>query len=176
MIGANGFRSLEDEVRIRLADNPELKLFALVDGARYLTLESRLDQAPGRWQWLLAGTELDAIKQGGPALLQLEERSDLQHWLVNRDRKEPLVSWLLSTKSFEVLSQHLGSLLFTRLPDGRKSLFRYYNPVVRRALDGVLDKEQRQLMMRPIEHWLVWQPLESRYLPLDADTQRGQHA
>jgi hypothetical protein len=176
MSRANGFRSIEDEVRIRLADNPELKLFALVDGARYLTLGSRLDQASGRWQWLLAGTELDAIKQGGPALVQLDKRSDFQHWLADRDRKEPWVSWLLSTKSFEALSQHLGSLLFTRLPDGRKSLFRYYNPVVRRALASVLTTEQRQQMMRPIEHWLVWQPLESRYLPLDADIQGGQHA
>ncbi|MFY1021764.1 DUF4123 domain-containing protein [Ectopseudomonas khazarica] len=176
MSGANSFRSIEDEVRIRLAINPELKLFALVDGARYLTLESRLIQASGHWQWLLAGTELDAIKQGGPALVQLDERCDLQHWLVNRDRKEPLVSWLMSAKSFETLSQHLGSLLFTRLPDGRKSLFRYYNPIVRRALDSVLSKEQRQQMMRPIEHWLVWQPLESRYLPLDVDMQGGQHA
>ena len=172
----NGFRSIEDELRIRLSDKPGLKLFALVDGARYLTLGKRLDQASDRWQWLLDGTELDAIKQGGPALVQLEERSDLQNWLVDRDRKEPLVSWLLSTKSFEVLSQHLGSLLFTRLTDGRKSLFRYYNPVVRRALDSVLNKEQRQQMMRPIEHWLVWQPLESRYLPLYEDTQGGQHA
>jgi len=173
---SNGFRSIEDELRIRLSDKPGLKLFALVDGARYLTLGKRLDQASDRWQWLLDGTELDAIKQGGPALVQLEERSDLQNWLVDRDRKEPLVSWLLSTKSFEVLSQHLGSLLFTRLTYGRKSLFRYYNPVVRRALDSVLNKEQRQQMMRPIEHWLVWQPLESRYLPLDEDTQGGQHA
>ncbi len=176
MSTANGFRGIEDELRIRLADNPELKLFALVDGARYLTLATRLDKVSDRWQWLLADTELDAIKQGGPALVQLEESSELQHWLVNRDRKDPWVSWLLSTKSFETLSQHLGSLLFTRLPDGRKSLFRYYNPIVRRALDSVLTTEQRQQMMRPIEHWLVWQPLESRYLLLDADIQGGQHA
>lgn len=41
----NGFRSIEDELRIRLSDKPGLKLFALVDGARYLTLGKRLDQA-----------------------------------------------------------------------------------------------------------------------------------
>lgn len=170
-----GPRGIDDELKVRLADIPELQLFALVDGAKYLTLSNRLDRASSRWQWLLAGTELDTIKQAGPALVHLKGDSDLQSWLVGRDYKEPWVSWLMSTHGFDVLAQHLGSLLITRLPDGRKSLLRYYNPVVRRALDSVLTVEQRQQMMWPINHWLVWQPLETRYLPMDADIHGRPH-
>ncbi|MCU1717545.1 DUF4123 domain-containing protein [Pseudomonas sp. 5P_3.1_Bac2] len=169
----DGFRGINDEVRARLAEIPDLQLYALVDGAKYLTLGNRLDSSSTQWQWLLAGTELETIKHAGPALVHLKDDGDLQNWLVSRDRKEPWVCWLMSTHGFDVLVKHLGSLLFTRLPDGRKSLFRYYNPTVRRSLDSVLTVEQRQQMMGPVNHWLVWQPLGTRYLAMEAASHGG---
>jgi hypothetical protein len=168
MSSSYGLRMIDAELRARLVDTPDLKLYALIDGAKYLTLSNRLDRSSSQWQWLLAGTELDAIKHAGPALVRLKNDGDLQSWLVSRDHKEPWVSWLMSTHGFDVLAKHLASLLFTRLPDGRTSLFRYYNPVVRRALESVLTVEQRRQMMEPINHWLVWQPLETRYMTMEA--------
>ena len=157
-------------MRQRRVKNPQLKHYALVDGASYLTLGNRFSSAGDalQWQWLLEGTELDGIKHAGPALVAFTEdnaRSDgLLEWLISRDVSSPLVSWLWSETPFESLAKHLRSNLFTRLPDGRRALFRYYNPTVRRALQGVLSEAQHAELMRPVAYWQVWQPLENDYL------------
>ena len=154
----------------RRVKNPQLKHYALVDGASYLTLGNRFSSAGDalQWQWLLEGTELDGIKHAGPALVAFNEdktrSGELLEWLIGRDVTSPLVSWLWSVQPFEPLAEHLRGNLFTRLPDGRKALFRYYNPTVRRALQGVLSEAQEAELMRPIAYWQVWQPLENDYL------------
>lgn len=158
-----------------------LTLYGLVDGARYLTLDKRLEQAGEavRFQWLLEGSELDGIRHAGPVLVAFPHdaaNDDFRSWLVARDRKAPLVSWLWSAEPFAVLAQHYKDLLFTRLPDGRRSLFRYYNPTVRRSLDLVLTGEQRAALMQPVQAWLVWQPLQGGYLSYARDAQEVAHA
>lgn len=146
------------------------KLYALVDGARYLTLGKRLEDAAGsvHFQWLLAGSELDEISHAGPVLVEFSNanalRNDFLDWLIARDKQSPLVSWLWSGQSFTVMAQHHRGLLFTQLPDGRRSLFRYYNPNVRRALEQVVTASQRQELMRHISQWQIWQPLQGGYL------------
>lgn len=151
------------------AHSPNLLLYALIDGARYRTLGDRLDREAGlHWQWLLAGTELNDLRQAGPALVRMDQANAFRDWLITRDRKTPLVSWLLSDIDFEALARHLGDQLFVRMPDGRRALFRYYNPLVRRALENVLSGEQRAQLMAPIPYWLTWQPLEDRCLVIDA--------
>lgn len=158
-----------------------LNLYGLVDGARYLTLDKRLDDAADsiRFQWLLAGTELDGIRHAGPALVAFSQAAASDAflgWLNARDRRTPMVSWLWSAEPFALLADHYKRLLFTRLPDGRRSLFRYYNPTVRRSLDLVLTPEQRTELMQPVREWLVWQPLQGNYLSYVGDAQETAHA
>ncbi|MCP1478162.1 MULTISPECIES: DUF4123 domain-containing protein [Pseudomonas] len=169
-------------IRHCLEQHPETRLYVLVDGARYMTLENRLDAAGAaiRVEWLLAATELDEISRGGPALVEFmtdsDEASQLLDWLIERDQKSPLVSWLWSERSFEALSNHLKSHLFSRLPDGRMALFRYYNPIVRRSLEAVLDSEQRMALMLPLDRWQIWQPLVLAYQTYYRVGQEARHA
>lgn len=161
--------------------DPTLTLYALVDGARYLTLGKRLENASDafRFQWLLEGGELDGIRHGGPALVEFPQAAlphDFLSWLTERDRRDPMVSWLWSSESFTTLATHYTQLLFTRLPDGRRSLFRYYNPTVRRSLDLVLTGEQQAALMQPVREWLVWQPLQGSYLSYTRKSQEATHA
>jgi len=150
--------------------NPDLHHYALVDGARYLTLEKRFNE-PGdrvRWQWLLEGTELDEIKHAGAALVSFTDEDaasdQLLQWLIGRDQQSPMVSWLWSRQPFDMVAAHLKSQLFTRLPDGRRALFRYYNPTVRQALEPVLTDTQRSELMAGILYWQTWRPLQRDYL------------
>lgn len=169
-------------IRHCLEQHPETRLYVLVDGARYLTLEKRLDAAGTaiRVQWLLAATELDEISRAGPVLVEFlqdsAEAAELLDWLIARDQKSPLVSWLWSERSFEALSHYLKSHLFTRLPDGRTALFRYYNPTVRRGLETVLDSEQRMALMLPLDRWQIWQPLVLAYQTYYRVGQEARHA
>lgn len=167
---ASQTKRMHQEIRKRRTKNPLLQHYALVDGARYVTLANRFSK-PGdsvQWQWLLEGSELDGIKHAGPALVAFKEGDarniELLEWLIDRDEASPLVSWLWSPQPFGPLAKHLRDNLFTRLPDGRRALFRYYNPTVRRALETVLSEEQRANLMRPIAYWQIWQPLENDYL------------
>ncbi len=151
------------------------RLYALVDGARYLTLGKRLEDAAGRihFQWLLAGSELDEISHAGPALVEFPGvhagGNDFLDWLIARDKQSPLVSWLWSGQLFEVMAEHYRRLLFTQLPDGRRSLFRYYNPNVRRALEQVVTPAQRRELMRYVGRWQIWQPLQGGYLDYEGE-------
>ncbi|MGE7957075.1 DUF4123 domain-containing protein [Pseudomonas sp. NPDC089530] len=171
-----------NHIRHCLEQHPETRLYVLVDGACYLTLENRLDAAGAaiRVQWLLADTELDEISRGGPALVEFlqdsAEATELLDWLIARDQKSPLVSWLWSERSFDALSNHLKAHLFTRLPDGRTALFRYYNPTVRRGLETVLDSEQRMALMLPLDRWQIWQPLVLAYQTYYRVEQEARHA
>lgn len=165
--------SLQTIQRARRA-NPDLRHYALVDGARYLTLTKRFDEPGDRvqWQWLLEGTELDEIKHAGPALVTFTDEDPLSDqlllWLIGRDQQSPLVSWLWSEQGFETLADHLKSQLFTRLPDGRRALFRYYNPTVRQALEPVLTETQQAELMSGILFWQTWRPLQRDYLTFTA--------
>jgi len=67
-------RSIEEALRLGRAHSPNLLLYALIDGARYRTLGDRLDREAGlHWQWLLAGTELNDLRQAGPALVRMDQ-------------------------------------------------------------------------------------------------------
>ncbi|WP_048315117.1 DUF4123 domain-containing protein, partial [Pseudomonas aeruginosa] len=61
------------------APTPDSRLFALADGARYLTLDTRLEKAAGeiRSRWLLAGSELDEIAHAGPVLIEFMDSAPL---------------------------------------------------------------------------------------------------
>jgi hypothetical protein len=154
--------------------NPDLRHYALVDGAGYLTLTKRFNEPGDRvhWQWLLEGTELDEIKHAGPALLTFTDEDassdQLLQWLIGRDQQSPLVSWLWSEQGFETVAAHLKSQLFTQLPDGRRALFRYYNPTVRQALEAVLTEKQQAELMTGILYWQTWRPLQQDYLTFTA--------
>ena len=112
------------------APTPDSRLFALADGARYLTLDTRLEKAAGeiRSRWLLAGSELDEIAHAGPVLIEFMDSAPLSSsgeflgWLRDWDRRSPMASWLWSRASFENLAKHFAGLLFTRMPDGRRAL------------------------------------------------------
>lgn len=162
--------------------SPVSRLFALVDGARYLTLNKRLEEAGDslRFHWLLSAGVLDEIRHAGPVLVQLPDSRSGSYgafgdWLIARDQKTPMVSWLWSEQSFDVLSEYHKTLLFSRMPDGRQALFRYYSPEVRRALDKVVSPAQIRQLMRHVDDWLVWQPLQGCYLSYDSAPVEEHH-
>lgn len=166
------------------APTPDSRLFALADGARYLTLDTRLEKAAGEIssRWLLARSELDEIAHAGPVLIEFMDSAPLSSsgeflgWLRDWDRRSPMASWLWSRASFENLAKHFAGLLFTRMPDGRRALLRYYSPEVRRALEQVMTARQWTQVMAPLERWQVWQPLQGGYLVYDRETERTADA
>ncbi|CAI8996318.1 hypothetical protein EMIT0324P_60056 [Pseudomonas chlororaphis] len=81
------------------------RLLALIDGARYLTLNKRLEEADDsiRFHWLLSAGALDEIRHAGPVLVEFpDSRSGLRgafgNWLITRDQQAPMVSWLWSDR------------------------------------------------------------------------------
>ncbi len=165
------------------APTPDSRLFALADGARYLTLDTRLERPRGNQLALAAGRgELDEIAHAGPVLIEFMDSAPLSSsgeflgWLRDWDRRSPMASWLWSRASFENLAKHFAGLLFTRMPDGRRALLRYYSPEVRRALEQVMTARQWTQVMAPLERWQVWQPLQGGYLVYDRETERTADA
>jgi len=142
-------RSIEEALRLGRAHSPNLLLYALIDGARYRTLGDRLDREAGlHWQWLLAGTELNDLRQAGPALVRMDQANALidpaeDHSEKARPSPPIKVEWhFLQRIVYQYCSAEYRKM-------GLTNLVAFWNPMPGSAEHGDYleqrNREQRQL-------------------------------
>lgn len=142
-------RSIEEALRLGRAHSPNLLLYALIDGARYRTLGDRLDREAGlHWQWLLAGTELNDLRQTGPALVRMDQANALidpaeDHSEKARPSPPIKVEWhFLQRIVYQYCSAEYRKM-------GLTNLVAFWNPMPGSAEHGDYleqrNREQRQL-------------------------------
>jgi len=142
-------RSIEEALRLGRAHSPNLLLYALIDGARYRTLGDRLDREAGlHWQWLLAGTELNDLRQAGPALVRMDQANALidpaeDHSEKARPSPPIKVEWhFLQRTVYQYCSAEYRKM-------GLTNLVAFWNPMPGSAEHGDYleqrNREQRQL-------------------------------
>lgn len=146
---ASVVRSIEEALRLGRAHSPNLLLYALIDGARYRTLGDRLDREAGlHWQWLLAGTELNDLRQAGPALVRMDQANALidpaeDHSEKARPSPPIKVEWhFLQRIVYQYCSAEYRKM-------GLTNLVAFWNPMPGSAEHGDYleqrNREQRQL-------------------------------
>lgn len=133
---------------------PELRLYALVDGARYQTQSNkRLLAASGLFP-LFEGTPDAALSHAGPWLVDVASvAKSFFDELATLERDVPCLSWLISPQDLDGLAQLLQLKLDVRLPDGRCALLRFWDPRVLAHLAQTLDNWQREEFFSYIHEW-----------------------
>ena len=138
------------------------RLFALLDLAPHEGLLPNLTRIEAGLQWksLFDGTPEEALLEAAPILVEMPldfESRPLVRELVKAERAAPSVSWLRTGLSFRDLFIHLQPFLDADLPDGRKALFRFYDPRTLFSIRSGLgaDKFGRSLF-EPISAWWLW--------------------
>jgi len=132
-------------------------LYALVDGLEYERLF--------RDEILKSDTILPLFIQpnnqdvafAGPWLFNIEQLNDeWQERVIKLEQSYPSVSWLISSLSFDHLSNHLERKLHLTLEDNRYALLRYYDPRVLTRLPTVLTPAQFKLFTLQIDEWIYY--------------------
>lgn len=136
------------------AVNPELRLYALVDGLQYQQHRGfPLHSQRGLNMPLLRDTDGEALADAGPWLFDLEQDRGWLGVFEELSQQRPAVVWLLTEKPLNILAQLLQARLDTELPDGQRALLRFYDPRVLGKLQPVLDKEQRHSFFDAAHAW-----------------------
>lgn len=146
---ASVVRSIDEALRLGRTHSPDLQAYALIDGARYRTLGDRFEREAGlRWQWLLAGTELNDLRQAGPALVRMDQANALidpaeDHSEKARPSPPIKVEWhFLQRIVYQYCSAEYRKM-------GLTNLVAFWNPMPGSAEHGDYleqrNREQRQL-------------------------------
>jgi Domain of unknown function (DUF4123) len=133
---------------------PELRLYALVDGAQYEThREERLTPRNGL-SALFEGTPDAALAHAGPWLADTAALSEKEvNDLATLEREAPAVSWLIASLDLMGLTQLLQLQIDMKLPDSRTALLRFWDPRVLVSMAQLLEPKQRESFFAHIEEW-----------------------
>lgn len=133
---------------------PELRLYALIDGAQYQTCRGEWLTSRAGMYALFMGTEDAALAHAGPWLVDTEQTGEaFTEDLIALEHEAPAVSWLISALTLDGLAQVLQLNLDVRLPDGRNALLRFWDPRVLVSLVELLNADQREAFFAHIYEW-----------------------
>lgn len=133
---------------------PSLRLYALVDGAKFeMKREARINRKPGFYS-LFEGTPDSALAHAGPWLVDAEIAEDaFVEDLAKLELETGTITWLIAPQSLEGLGQLFQLSLDTKMPDGRTVLLRFWDPRVLASLSEILSAEQWQTSFGYVHEW-----------------------
>lgn len=68
-----------------------------------------------------------------------------------------MFSLIETSLSKQALIKHLQPFLQAEMPNGELALFRFYDPFITQVLDKMLDKQEYQTLLKPLNNWWVQQ-------------------
>jgi hypothetical protein len=160
---SNAVREFERAVTSGVARPSGCRCFALLDLAPHEGLLPKLTRAEGDLQWksLFDGTPEEALLDGAPILIELPSAPNnaaLRRELVAAERSSPSVSWLWTSLSLRDLFLHVQPFLDADMPNGRKALFRFYDPRTLTSIRSGLGSDKLgKSLFEPISEWWLWQ-------------------
>jgi hypothetical protein len=133
---------------------PELRLYALVDGAQYRAEVGATLAAQEGFYSLFTGTLDAALGHAGPWLIDAEfAGKPMIEALAALEQASPAVTWLIAQQNLAGLAKLLQLNLDIELPDGRTALLRFWDPRVLFNLADLLDPSQRETFFAHIKEW-----------------------
>ena len=142
--------------------------YAVLDGAVSPAVSELLKSSGAWFRSLYEGSTAVAIAPFGPFLVDLRTVPELLPHLLQLGWGRSWGVFLKSPASFEQVRRHLRTLLLARAEDGRKLLFRFYDPRVLPAFISGLQSSQRGEFFEVIESFLVESGVEDEVLLLSA--------
>lgn len=154
----------ERSVLSATARYPGHRFFALIDLAPHEGLLKKLVRANdsgARWKSLFDGTPEESLLDGAPILVELSTQprhKALLRVLLSAESASPSVTWICCRLSLEDLFLHLQPFIDADMPNGRKALFRFYDPRILSAIrDGLGSDPLGKALFTPTSEWWLWQ-------------------
>jgi len=124
---------LVDTLYQQLFGDPELKTYAVLDGAPIPDLLEHLEaDAPDHF-CLYRGELSDELAEAAPYLVQLQPNTPFTDWLLSEGWGNHWGIFALSTADIREMRKHFRTFLIVKDPKGKQIYFRYYDPRVMRV-------------------------------------------
>ena len=137
---------------------PPMKLYAILDAAKIKTpgLRTRLDTSGLDFACLFTGQDYEELKDSAPYLVELKEDCNFTRILFTHDPKMPdeLLSvhlwhkepgiYIKSQAGLIELGQHFARFIRVQDENGKRYLFRFWEPSVLRELPEILEKNNAE--------------------------------
>jgi hypothetical protein len=129
--------------------------YALLDAARDSRIYHTLRRSSVDSCCLYSGTLPRAIEEVAPYLVALARDSDFTRQLFDLTWGNSAAIFLTSSAFLQDLRRHLRRLLTVEDEDGRKLIFRFYDPRVLRVYLPTCNEEELRLVFGPVDRYVV---------------------
>lgn len=136
----------------QLFSDPQLTVYAVIDGASLPELLARLEENEPEHTCLFRGELPFDLAETAPYLVKLEANSIFSKWLIEKSISIPCCIYTHSDKGFLVMRKHFRSLIDAELPDGEVVHFRYYDPRVLLVYLPTCTEEEKEIMYGEFIH------------------------
>ena len=135
--------------------------FWLIDPTAHETLPGfmwELEKDPVAWP-LYMNTYMEEAVNTGPFMVPYRESSPVTGWIFKEMRLTPLGCMLTVKPSNEKKAfEHLQNLLECNNSEGKRSIFRYYDPRVAYGISTYRDDEAKKRLLGPLLKLESWEP------------------
>ena len=148
---------------VKNIDNAPLEhvFFWLIDPCAHPELPEliwQLDPNPDAWP-LYMNTYLEEAMNTGPFMLLYKKNSGLTGWLWREMWAAPLCCLVEAKKTqANELFQHFQNLLECKNPQGKSSIFRFYDPRLLYGISTYQDADVTRRILGPSLHMMGWEP------------------
>ena len=128
---------------------------ALLDGARDPAIVPLLESTSANYECLYDGLLPPRLARVAPYIVDLEQSEKVTSWYRQHGWGNACGILISSSASLATLRRHFRTLAYALTPEGKKVLFRYYDPRVARTFLPTCSEEQLATVFGPIDRFVI---------------------
>jgi len=140
------FRALRDQLFAR----PDLRVYAVLDGASIKDLLGKLQEQAPNHACLFAGKLDPSELQTAPYVVELEPGAKFTQWVLEEGFGKHWGIFATTEAPLTNFRKHLKTFLRVTGPNGNQLYFRYYDPRVFRVYLPTCTPEETKLVFGPV--------------------------
>jgi len=135
--------------------NTKKNVYSVIDGAVLPALLGKLEEHEGESTCLFRGELPFDLAEAAPYLVELKKNDAFTEWLLKESLESTCCIFAYSDEKFIKLRKHFRSFMKIEGPDGKRLLFRFYDPCVLRVFLPVCTPENNDMMFAKVESYLM---------------------
>ncbi len=144
------------------AEQPDLKFYAILDGARSQKIYPALKEYSVKHKCLFLSHQLlfggrlpHVLAMAAPYLVELRPGDLFTKWVVSRGWGNSWGIFLASNTTFSILARHFRRFLMVKTEEGQKFYFRYYDPRVLRTYLPTCSKTELKFLFEEVRMFIA---------------------